>query len=146
VLEPVEGLGAFLAWIERRGLRKAAVTNAPRANSIAMLRALGLACAPPERPIFSVFFFSYFKFLFLIIFPAAAGLFKLYMKNSRLDVWMLERRGRCTQEHHVLCCVRTGCCPPSLAVPRSDPCDPEPACVRVTPARACTALLEAARP
>ncbi len=120
VLEPVEGLGEFLAWIDRRGLRKAAVTNAPRANSIAMLRALGLACAPQGRLIS----FSYF----------------------RMDVWMLERRGRCTQEHHVLCCVRTGCCPPSLAVPRSDPCDPEPACVRVTPARACTALLEAARP
>jgi len=49
VLEPVEGLGEFLAWIDGRGLRKAAVTNAPRANSVAMLRALGLACAPRDR-------------------------------------------------------------------------------------------------
>ncbi len=49
MLEPVEGLGEFLAWIDGRGLRKAAVTNAPRANSVAMLRALGLACAPRDR-------------------------------------------------------------------------------------------------
>ena len=45
VLKPVEGLGEFLAWIDCRKLRKAAVTNAPRANSIAMLEALGLKCA-----------------------------------------------------------------------------------------------------
>ena len=45
MLKPVEGLGEFLAWIDRRQLRKAAVTNAPRANSIAMLEALGLKCA-----------------------------------------------------------------------------------------------------
>ena len=45
MLKPVEGLGEFLAWIDRRKLRKAAVTNAPRANSIAMLDALGLKCA-----------------------------------------------------------------------------------------------------
>ncbi|KAK9825420.1 hypothetical protein WJX81_004182 [Elliptochloris bilobata] len=41
-LKPVEGLEDFLAWVDRRKLRKAAVTNAPRAKSVAILRALGL--------------------------------------------------------------------------------------------------------
>lgn len=41
----MDGLEDFLAWADHRKLRKAAVTNAPRANSIAMLDALGLTCA-----------------------------------------------------------------------------------------------------
>ena len=41
----MDGLEDFLAWADRRKLRKAAVTNAPRANSVAMLDALGLTCA-----------------------------------------------------------------------------------------------------
>ncbi|KAK9833290.1 hypothetical protein WJX81_003638 [Elliptochloris bilobata] len=41
-LKPVEGLADFLAWVDSRKLRKAAVTNALRANSVAMLNALGL--------------------------------------------------------------------------------------------------------
>ncbi|KAG2494256.1 hypothetical protein HYH03_007611 [Edaphochlamys debaryana] len=41
-LEPLEGLREFVAWVERKGLRRAAVTNAPRANAEMMLAALGL--------------------------------------------------------------------------------------------------------
>ena len=41
----MEGLQDFLAWADCRKLRKAAVTNAPRANAVAMLDALGLTCA-----------------------------------------------------------------------------------------------------
>ena len=32
-LEPVAGLEDFLGWVDRQGLRKAAVTNAPRLNA-----------------------------------------------------------------------------------------------------------------
>ncbi|KAK9901350.1 hypothetical protein WJX75_007755 [Coccomyxa subellipsoidea] len=42
VLERVPGLTEFLAWIDERGLKKAAVTNAPRENARVMLAALGL--------------------------------------------------------------------------------------------------------
>lgn len=50
VLERVPGLTEFIAWIDERGLKKAAVTNAPRENARVMLAALGLGCAfPPCR-------------------------------------------------------------------------------------------------
>ena len=42
-LEPVAGLEDFLGWVDRQGLRKAAVTNAPRLNAECMFEALGLA-------------------------------------------------------------------------------------------------------
>lgn len=42
VLEPVPGLLDFLAWVDSKGLKKAAVTNAPRENARVMLDALGL--------------------------------------------------------------------------------------------------------
>ncbi|CAL8471098.1 g10640 [Coccomyxa elongata] len=42
VLERVPGLTEFIAWIDERGLKKAAVTNAPRENARVMLAALGL--------------------------------------------------------------------------------------------------------
>ncbi len=41
-MEPVKGLKEFLAWIDATGLRKAAVSNAPRQNVHVMLAALGL--------------------------------------------------------------------------------------------------------
>lgn len=41
-LVPLEGLLQFTAWIDKRGLRKAAVTNAPRANAEMMISGLGL--------------------------------------------------------------------------------------------------------
>ncbi|KAG2438041.1 hypothetical protein HXX76_005655 [Chlamydomonas incerta] len=41
-LEALPGLREFLDWIAARGLRRAAVTNAPRANAEMMLAALGL--------------------------------------------------------------------------------------------------------
>ncbi|GIM14661.1 hypothetical protein Vretimale_17610 [Volvox reticuliferus] len=41
-LEPLEGLREFLEWVRQRGLRTAAVTNAPRANAEMMLAALGI--------------------------------------------------------------------------------------------------------
>lgn len=41
-LLPINGLNEFLQWIDHRGLKKAAVTNAPRANAEIMLRGLGL--------------------------------------------------------------------------------------------------------
>ncbi|GLC35885.1 hypothetical protein PLESTF_001236300 [Pleodorina starrii] len=44
-LQPVEGLREFLEWVRQRGLRTAAVTNAPRANAEMMLAALGLDSA-----------------------------------------------------------------------------------------------------
>jgi len=42
VLQPVAGLSDFLRWIDERGLKKAAVTNAPGENAAVMIRALGL--------------------------------------------------------------------------------------------------------
>lgn len=42
VLKPVDGLQEFLSFLEDKGLHKAAVTNAPRANTELMLDALGL--------------------------------------------------------------------------------------------------------
>lgn len=50
VLERVPGLSKFLAWIDERGLKKAAVTNAPRENARVMLAALGLGCAHTFHP------------------------------------------------------------------------------------------------
>ena len=44
MLERVPGLTEFIAWIDERGLKKAAVTNAPRENARVMLAALGLGC------------------------------------------------------------------------------------------------------
>lgn len=41
-LQPMPGLPDFLDWVKSRGLRVAAVTNAPRANGEAILAALGL--------------------------------------------------------------------------------------------------------
>jgi HAD superfamily hydrolase (TIGR01509 family) len=41
-LVPIAGLLRFLAWAEARGLRRAAVTNAPGANADLMLRGIGL--------------------------------------------------------------------------------------------------------
>ena len=41
-LERLPGLTELLAWIDARGIRKVAVTNAPRPNAELMLRALGL--------------------------------------------------------------------------------------------------------
>lgn len=41
-LPPLEGLRDFLQWVKERGLRTAAVTNAPRANAEMMLSGLGL--------------------------------------------------------------------------------------------------------
>ncbi len=48
VLERVPGLTEFLAWIDERGLKKAAVTNAPRENARVMLEALELGCDFPS--------------------------------------------------------------------------------------------------
>lgn len=42
-LKPVEGLDALCKWIEKRGLKRAAVTNAPRANAELMISLLGLS-------------------------------------------------------------------------------------------------------
>lgn len=41
-LERLPGLTELMAWIDRRGVKRAAVTNAPRANAELMLRGLGL--------------------------------------------------------------------------------------------------------
>jgi len=41
-LKPLSGLPDFLAWVDKRGLRRVAVTNAPRANAEMMLGGLGL--------------------------------------------------------------------------------------------------------
>lgn len=41
-LAPIPGLTEFMQWIDARGLKKAAVTNAPRANAEIMLQGLGL--------------------------------------------------------------------------------------------------------
>ncbi|KAG1673463.1 hypothetical protein FOA52_002229 [Chlamydomonas sp. UWO 241] len=42
VLTPLPGLADFMAWVDSRGLRKGAVTNAPGANTRLMLGALEL--------------------------------------------------------------------------------------------------------
>ncbi|KAJ1693532.1 hypothetical protein LUZ63_010230 [Rhynchospora breviuscula] len=42
-LEPVNGLHKLCKWIEDQGLKRAAVTNAPRANAELMISKLGLA-------------------------------------------------------------------------------------------------------
>ena len=42
VLKPLTGLNEYLDWIKARGLKTAAVTNAPKANAEAMLKAIGL--------------------------------------------------------------------------------------------------------
>lgn len=42
-LVPMRGLSDFLAWAEGRGLRLAAVTNAPAANTELMLQGIGMA-------------------------------------------------------------------------------------------------------
>lgn len=42
-LKPVEGLDALCHWIEKRGLKRAAVTNAPRANAELIISLLGLS-------------------------------------------------------------------------------------------------------
>jgi HAD superfamily hydrolase (TIGR01509 family) len=39
------GLSEFLGWLDSRGVRRAAVTNAPRDNATMMLRALHLDAA-----------------------------------------------------------------------------------------------------
>lgn len=41
-LQRMQGLTPFLHWLDDRGLRKAAVTNAPRDNTLLMLNALKL--------------------------------------------------------------------------------------------------------
>ncbi|KAL3645578.1 hypothetical protein CASFOL_010758 [Castilleja foliolosa] len=41
-LEPIKGLYKLTKWIEERGLKRAAVTNAPRANAELILSILGL--------------------------------------------------------------------------------------------------------
>ncbi|KAF5838741.1 HAD-like domain-containing protein [Dunaliella salina] len=41
-IRPLEGLGRFMAWIQSRGLRSVAVTNAPRDNAEMMLKGLKL--------------------------------------------------------------------------------------------------------
>ena len=41
-LQPLGGLTEFLAWVDAKGLRKAAVTNAPKPNTQLMLKALAL--------------------------------------------------------------------------------------------------------
>ncbi|GFQ03999.1 haloacid dehalogenase-like hydrolase domain-containing protein sgpp [Phtheirospermum japonicum] len=41
-LEPIKGLYKLTKWIEERGLKRAAVTNAPRANAELILSLLGL--------------------------------------------------------------------------------------------------------
>lgn len=42
-VEPMAGLARLLAWAEERDLPTAVVTNAPRANAVLMLAAIGLA-------------------------------------------------------------------------------------------------------
>lgn len=42
-LEPINGLDKLVKWIETRGLRRAAVTNAPRPNADMMVSVLGLS-------------------------------------------------------------------------------------------------------
>lgn len=42
-LKPVNGLYKLKKWVEDRGLKRAAVTNAPRENAELMISALGLS-------------------------------------------------------------------------------------------------------
>lgn len=42
-LKPIDGLLKLRKWIEDRGLKRAAVTNAPRANAELMISTLGLS-------------------------------------------------------------------------------------------------------
>ncbi|MCO5557076.1 hypothetical protein L7F22_010632 [Adiantum nelumboides] len=42
-LKPVEGLDTLCQWIEKQGLKRAAVTNAPRVNAELMISLLGLS-------------------------------------------------------------------------------------------------------
>jgi len=42
-LKPLNGLDKVRKWIENRGLKRAAVTNAPRANAELMINVLGLS-------------------------------------------------------------------------------------------------------
>lgn len=41
-LKPIKGLHRFAAWVRARGLRRAAVTNAPRSNAEVMVGGLGM--------------------------------------------------------------------------------------------------------
>lgn len=41
-LPMVKGLKAWMQWIDDRGIKKCAVTNAPRKNAEVMLQALGM--------------------------------------------------------------------------------------------------------
>lgn len=41
-LKPIDGLTKLVNWIKDRGLKRAAVTNAPRANAELMISMLGL--------------------------------------------------------------------------------------------------------
>jgi HAD superfamily hydrolase (TIGR01509 family) len=50
-LAPIAGAGALLDWADARGLARAVVTNAPRANAEKVLRAIGLADRLPIRVI-----------------------------------------------------------------------------------------------
>lgn len=42
VLKPLPGLSEYLDWIKSRGIKTAAVTNAPKLNAEVMLKAVGL--------------------------------------------------------------------------------------------------------
>lgn len=42
-IEPIKGLSKVTKWIEDRGLKRAAVTNAPRENAELMISLLGLS-------------------------------------------------------------------------------------------------------
>ena len=46
-IEPIRGAVELLDFADRRGLRRAVVTNAPRANAEAVLDAIGLAARLP---------------------------------------------------------------------------------------------------
>ena len=50
-LDPIAGAGALLDFADARGLRRAVVTNAPRANADLVLTALGLDARLPIRVI-----------------------------------------------------------------------------------------------
>lgn len=50
-LEPIAGAGALLDFADARGLRRAVVTNAPRANADVVLKAIGLDARLPIRVI-----------------------------------------------------------------------------------------------
>jgi HAD superfamily hydrolase (TIGR01509 family) len=50
-LEPIAGVAALLDWADAKGLARAVVTNAPRANAELVLAAIGLAERLPIRVI-----------------------------------------------------------------------------------------------